>query len=108
MMMCKIGQCDDEEEEDEEQSAPLSLVSGKLLSRFSGRRTASSLRHVQDAGGHQLSGEPVEALVQAHAAAGVAALYVPAPPTAQLVQAQQLRHLLHGHGTRDVLQNKQS
>lgn len=69
-------------------------------------REATSLRHVQDAGGHQLSREPVEALVQPHAAAGVAALYVPAPPTAKLMQAQQLRHLLHGHGTRDILQNK--
>lgn len=66
------------------------------------------LRHVQHAGGHQLSGEPVEALVEPHAAAGVAALYVPAPPAAQLVQAQQLRHLLHRHGAGDVLQSKES
>lgn len=43
------------------------------------------LGHVKDAGGNQLSGEPIQPLVEAHAAASVTALNVPAPPAAQLV-----------------------
>lgn len=62
------------------------------------------LGHVQDPCRHQLPGEPVQPLVESHPAAGVAALDVPAPPAAQLVQAQQFRHLLHRHGAGNVLQ----
>lgn len=58
---------------------------------------------VQNPRSHQLPGEPVQPLVEARAAASVAALDVPAPPAAQLVEAQQLGHLLHRHGAGDVL-----
>lgn len=70
-------------------------------------REGGHLGHVQDASSHQLSGQPIQPLVQAHPAAGVTALDVPAPPAAQLVEAQQLRHLLHRDGARDVLEKRQ-
>lgn len=51
-------------------------------SNVGGRR---HLGHVQDASSHQLSGEPIQPLVEAHPTAGVTALDVPASPTAQLM-----------------------
>lgn len=74
-----------------------------------GRRwLGASLGHVQDPRGHQLPGEPVQALVEAHATAGVTALDVPAPTAAQLVETQELRHFLHGHHPRYVLPRKKN
>lgn len=59
------------------------ISGGWVESACGGRR---HLGDVQDAGSYQLSGEPIQPLVEAHPAAGVTALNVPAPPTAQLVQ----------------------
>lgn len=87
------------------------LMNGVLGLGLQGRvnlEEADPLGNVQNSSSHQLSGQPIQTLVEAHPTAGVTALDVPAPPTAQLVQAQQLRHLLHRHDSRNVLQNKRS
>ena len=65
------------------------------------------LGHIQDPSSHQLPGEPVQALMEAYPTAGIAALDVPAPPAAQLMETQELRHFLHRHHPWHILPAKQ-